>query len=107
MTYDALLEDELEKEKLALAIGSDALGLKHEMTKVYDENEGQFPVVDGIDLNTHSEFLEQLKGWGLPVNPEIKIVKIHRFEYDLNSAQDKIRNSSLPSNLAERLAQGR
>lgn len=50
MTYDALLEDELEKEKLALAIGSDALGLKHEMTKVYDENEGDFPVVDGIDL---------------------------------------------------------
>jgi len=50
MTYDALLEDELEKEKLALAIGADALGLKHEMTKVYDENEGEFPVVDGIDL---------------------------------------------------------
>jgi len=50
MTYDALLEDELEKEKLALAIGADALGLKHEMTKVYDENEGDFPVVDGIDL---------------------------------------------------------
>ncbi len=35
----------------------------------------QAGVVDGIDLNTHSEFLEQLKGWGLPVNPEIKIVK--------------------------------
>ena len=29
---------------------SDALGLKHEMTKVYDENEGSFPTVDGIDL---------------------------------------------------------
>ena len=38
---------------------------------------------------------------------EIKLVKIHRFEYDLNSAQDKVRNSGLPSNLAERLAQGR
>ena len=38
---------------------------------------------------------------------EEEIVKTHRFEYDLNSAQDKIRNSSLPSNLAERLAQGR
>lgn len=50
MTYDALLEDELEKEKRALAIGADSLGLKHEMTKVYDENEGDFPVVDGIDL---------------------------------------------------------
>ena len=35
----------------------------------------QAGVVDGVNLNTHSEFLEQLKGWGLPVNPEIKIVK--------------------------------
>ena len=50
MTYDAILEDELEQEKSALAIGSDALGLKHAMTKVYDENEGQFPIQDGIDL---------------------------------------------------------
>ena len=24
--------------------------MKHEMTKVYDENEGTFPIVDGIDL---------------------------------------------------------
>ena len=29
---------------------TDSLGLKNEMTKVYDEFEGQFPVVDGIDL---------------------------------------------------------
>jgi hypothetical protein len=49
-TYDALLEDELRKEKLGLAISTDALGLKNEMTKVFDEFEGQFPVVDGIDL---------------------------------------------------------
>ena len=35
----------------------------------------QAGVVDGVNFNTHSEFLEQLKGWGLPVNPEIKIVK--------------------------------
>jgi len=35
----------------------------------------QAGVVDGVNLNTHSEFLEKLKGWGLPVNPEIKIVK--------------------------------
>ena len=35
---------------LAVALSSDALGLKHEMTKVYDENEGTFPIVDGIDL---------------------------------------------------------
>ena len=50
MTYDQILEDELEQEKSALAIGSDALGPKHAMTKVYDENEGQFPIQDGIDL---------------------------------------------------------
>ena len=50
MTYDGMLEDELGQEKIALAIGSDALGLKHAMTKVYDENEGQFPIQDGIDL---------------------------------------------------------
>ena len=50
-TYDALLEtDESKMERLAVALSSDALGLKHEMTKVYDENEGTFPIVDGIDL---------------------------------------------------------
>jgi len=38
---------------------------------------------------------------------EERTVQIHRFEYDLNSAQDKIRENSLPSDLAERLAQGR
>lgn len=50
-TYDALLETNQNKtERLAVALSSDALGLKHEMTKVYDENEGSFPIVDGIDL---------------------------------------------------------
>ena len=50
-TYDALLETEDSKiEKFSLSLSSDALGLKHEMTKVYDENEGAFPSVDGIDL---------------------------------------------------------
>ena len=49
-TYDALLEEELKKEKLSLAIATDSLSLKNEMTKVFDEFEGQFPVVDGIDL---------------------------------------------------------
>ena len=39
-TYDALLEDSLKKEKLGLAIAMDALGLKNEMTKVFDEFEG-------------------------------------------------------------------
>ena len=38
---------------------------------------------------------------------EEKMVKIHRFEYDLKSTQDKIRDSGLPMYLAERLAQGR
>ena len=50
MTYDGLIEDEIGQEKSSLAIGTDALGLKHAMTKVYDENEGQFPIQDGIDL---------------------------------------------------------
>jgi len=38
---------------------------------------------------------------------EEKTVKVRRFEYDLNSAQDKIRENGLPIYLAERLAQGR
>jgi len=50
-TYDAMLEtEEIKRDRLAVALSSDALGLKHEMTKVYDENEGAFPIVDGIDL---------------------------------------------------------
>jgi diadenosine tetraphosphatase ApaH/serine/threonine PP2A family protein phosphatase len=38
---------------------------------------------------------------------EDNTVKVQRFEYDLNSAQEKIRDSNLPSYLAERLTQGR
>lgn len=38
---------------------------------------------------------------------EEKTVKIHRFKYDLNSVQEKIYDSGLPSDLAERLTQGR
>jgi hypothetical protein len=50
-SYDGLLEDnDLATEKLSLDIANDALSLKHEMTKVFDENEGMFPIVDGIDL---------------------------------------------------------
>ena len=50
-TYDALIETaQIKRERLSIALSSDALGLKHEMTKVYDENEGEFPIVDGIDL---------------------------------------------------------
>ncbi|MFP6854307.1 MAG: DUF4175 family protein, partial [Opitutales bacterium] len=62
-TYDALAEDSIEKEKRALDITSDALSLKHDMAKVYDEFDGQFPVVDGIDtaelLNEATYFIEQ------------------------------------------------
>ena len=50
-TYDGLLErDEVLSERASLAIAADALSLKHQMTKVYDENEGAFPIQDGIDL---------------------------------------------------------
>ena len=49
-TYDALLDEKYKREKLGLAIATDSLGLKNDMTKVYDEFEGQFPIVDGIDL---------------------------------------------------------
>ena len=53
----------------------------------------QAGVVDGVNLNTHSEFLEQLKGWGLPVNPEIKIVKgiekAIQFHKELEGARNK------------------
>ncbi len=38
---------------------------------------------------------------------EEKTVEVRRFEYDLNSAQDKIRSNGLPPYLAERLAEGR
>jgi len=62
-TYDALAEEGKEREKLAVAITSDALSLKHDMTKVYDEFDGQFPVVQGIDtselLNEATYFIEQ------------------------------------------------
>ncbi|MZH45680.1 MAG: metallophosphoesterase family protein [Nitrospinae bacterium] len=38
---------------------------------------------------------------------EENTVKIHRFKYDLNSAQGKIRDSGLPLDSAERLSHGR
>ena len=49
-TYDAMGEKGEERERRSIAISADALGLKHDMTKVYDENEGKFPFIDGIDL---------------------------------------------------------
>ena len=49
-TYDALGEEGEERERRSIALSADALGLKHDMTKVYDENEGKFPSIDGIDL---------------------------------------------------------
>jgi len=38
---------------------------------------------------------------------EENTVKISRFEYDLNSAQNRIRDNGLPVYLAERLSQAR
>ncbi len=35
----------------------------------------QAGVIEGISFETHSEFLRELKNWGFPVNPEIKILK--------------------------------
>ena len=62
-TYDALAEEGKEQEDRAVEITSEALSLKHDMTKVYDEFDGQFPVVDGIDtaelLNEATYFIEQ------------------------------------------------
>ena len=52
----------------------------------------QAGVIDGIDLNTHSEFLDQLKGWGLPVNPEIQIVKGIKKAIQYHKKLENIRN---------------
>ena len=49
-SYDALMEDGLEKEERSLALCTEALSLKNEMTKTFDEFEGMFPIVDGLDL---------------------------------------------------------
>ena len=52
----------------------------------------QAGVVDGINLNNHSEFLERLKGWGLPVNPEVKIVKGIEKAIQFHKKLETIRN---------------
>ena len=49
-TYDALMEKGIQREEQSLALCADALSLKNEMTKTYDEFEGMFPIVDGLDL---------------------------------------------------------
>ena len=49
-TYDGMMEEGLKREELSLALCAEALSLKNEMTKTYDEFEGMFPVVDGLDL---------------------------------------------------------
>jgi len=49
-TYDGMLEEGFEMETRSLAISAEALDLKHDMTKVYDEFEGRFPIADGLDL---------------------------------------------------------
>ncbi len=55
----------------------------------------QAGVIEGISFETHSEFLKELKNWGFPVNPEIKILKgiaeAITFHSDLES-----RRNSLP-----------
>jgi len=77
----------------------------------------QAGVVDGINLNTHSEFLERLKNWGLPVNPEVKIVKgiekviqFHKkletirneFPYDIDGSVIKVNSLSIRNELGVR-----
>ena len=52
----------------------------------------QAGIVDGINLNTHSEFLERLKNWGLPVNPEVKIVKGIEKAIQFHKQLETIRN---------------
>jgi hypothetical protein len=49
-TYDAMLEEGEIRKDQSLAICTDSLDLKHEMTKTYDEFAGRFPISNGIDL---------------------------------------------------------
>ncbi|MDG2266889.1 MAG: NAD-dependent DNA ligase LigA, partial [Candidatus Marinimicrobia bacterium] len=77
----------------------------------------QAGVIDGINLNNHSEFLEQLKGWGLPVNPEIKIaqgiekaIQYHKklenirneFPYEIDGSVIKVNSLTFRNELGER-----
>ena len=49
-------------------------------------------VIDRMNLNTHSEFLECLKNWGFPVNPEVKIVEGIRKAIDCHKDLESKRN---------------
>lgn len=49
-TYDAMLEEGEVRKVQSLAICTDSVDLKHEMTKTYDEFAGRFPISNGIDL---------------------------------------------------------
>ena len=77
----------------------------------------QAGIVDGINLNTHSGFLERLKDWGLPVNPEVKIVKgiekaiqFHKkletirneFPYEIDGSVIKVNSLSIRNKLGVR-----
>ena len=77
----------------------------------------QAGVIDEINLNTHSEFLQCLKNWGLPVNPEVKIVKgikkaidFHKkletkrneFPYEIDGSVIKVNSLSLRDELGAR-----
>ena len=77
----------------------------------------QAGTIDEINLNTHSEFLQCLKNWGLPVNPEVKIVKgikkaidFHKkletkrneFPYEIDGSVIKVNSLSLQDELGAR-----
>ena len=77
----------------------------------------QAGTIDEINLNTHSEFLQCLKNWGLPVNPEVKIVKgikkaidFHKkletkrneFPYEIDGSVIKVNSLSLRDELGAR-----
>ena len=77
----------------------------------------QAGIIDEINLNTHSEFLQCLKNWGLPVNPEVKIVKgikkaidFHKkletkrneFPYEIDGSVIKVNSLSLRDELGAR-----
>ena len=77
----------------------------------------QSGLVDGIDFKTHLEFLEFLKSCGIPVNPEVKIVKgidkaidFHKkleikrnqFPYEIDGSVIKVNSLSIRNELGVR-----
>ena len=77
----------------------------------------QSGLVDGIDFKTHLQFLEFLKSCGIPVNPEVKIVKgidkaidFHKkleikrnqFPYEIDGSVIKVNSLSIRNELGVR-----